>query len=260
MPAAAARWDARVVLLGASNLTLGLPTILSLTQSRLGRGPKEILVAAGHGRSYGRWSRVFLRGLPGIIDCGLWGRLPATPDVPTYALVTDIGNDLAYGASPVELAGWVEACVDRLAGVGARIVVTGLPARTLARLTPWRYHLLKAVLFPGRRLSWRTLNQRVVDVNERLTTLAAGAGMPVLEPEPCWYAPDAIHIRRGQRPAAWRAILSGWDATSAEGRAEGPGPVRCRGLVAECRTVAGVTLRRAQPSGVLEGGTTVSLF
>lgn len=259
MPAAT-RWEARVVLLGASNLTLGLPTVLSLTQSLLGRGPKEILVAAGHGRSYGRWSRVFLRGLPGIIDCGLWRRLPATPDVPTYALVTDIGNDLAYGASPADLAGWVDACVERLTGIGARGVVTALPLQSLARLTPWRYQLVKAVLFPGRRLSWGTLNQHLVELNERLTALASRHRACVVEPEPGWYAPDAIHIRRGQRPAAWRAILSGWEARADPGPAWARTSVRCRGMVAEHRTVAGIALRRPQPSRVLDGGTTVSLF
>ncbi len=247
----------RVVLLGASNLTLGLPTVLATARARLGPGPLEVLVAAGHGRSYGRWSRVFFRGLPAILGCGLWpaARRPASGR--TYALVTDIGNDLAYGASPAELSGWVTACLDHLGELGAEIVVTLLPAQSLARLSRWQYHLVKSLLFPGRRLPFRTLHAHVAEVNARLAALAGERGLTLVAPQPHWYGRDTIHVRKSQRPTAWADILSQWSAP----RARGPiGRVSSRGLAPEWQTLFGVSRRRPQPSGRLDDGTTVSLF
>lgn len=250
----------RVVLLGASNLTVGLPTVLATTRARLGPGPHAIFVAAGHGRSYGRWSRIAFRGVPGILDCGLWSAALPRTGARTYALVTDIGNDLAYGASPAELAGWVAACLDHLTAGGAEVVLTLLPAHSIARLAPWQYHLFKALLFPGRRLSFPTIQARVAEVNARLATLAAGRRITVVEPEADWYGADAIHLRRSRHPAVWGHVLSRWTPASLTPATEPRRPVACRGLQPEWRTVLGVGLRRPQPSGVLDDGTTVSLY
>src|SRR5262245_2033911 len=81
----------RIVLLGASNLTRGISTVIETAGSILGR-PLEVLAAFGHGRSYGMSSSVLGRSLPGIVDCGIWQSLAARPPVSTSALITDIGN------------------------------------------------------------------------------------------------------------------------------------------------------------------------
>ncbi len=250
----------RVVLLGASNLTVGLPTVLATARALLGPGPRAIFVAAGHGRSYGRWSRVAFRGLPGILDCGLWPAAGAPRSARTHALLTDVGNDLAYGASPAALAGWVAACLDRLAALEAEVVLTLLPARSIARLAPWQYHLFKTLLFPGRRLPFPTIRARVAEVNERLAALADGRRVALVEPEADWYGADAIHLRRSRHPAAWRHVLSRWSPAPSGPAGEPSPPVACRGLRPAWRTVLGVSLRRPQPSAVLEDGTTVSLY
>ena len=39
--------------------------------------PLEVFVALGHGRSYGRSTRMLGRQLPGILECGLWPELAA---------------------------------------------------------------------------------------------------------------------------------------------------------------------------------------
>lgn len=258
----------RVILLGASNLATGLPAALRAARAALGPGPMEVLVAAGHGRCYGRWSRVGVRGLPGILECGLWPALSRSAVSRTHAVVTDIGNDLAYGTSPADLAGWVSGCVERLAAAGADIVLTLLPAHSLARLTPWQYHLVKAVMFPGRRLPFTALHDRVREVNERLSGLASAFAVPtvptvkLVEPSAHWYGADRIHVRRSRQSLVWSEILSRWK--TAPGRGTVPGQLltlACRYRIApERRTVLGVTLRRRQPSAVLADGTPVSLY
>ncbi|MGH7264299.1 MAG: SGNH/GDSL hydrolase family protein [Candidatus Rokuibacteriota bacterium] len=251
----------RVVLLGASNLTMGLPAVLATVRDVLGAEPLEIFVAAGHGRSYGRWSRVFVRGLPGIVGSGLWAAAAGTAGRHAYALVTDIGNDLAYGATPDQLVGWVTTCVERLARMDARTALTLLPARSLARLGPWRYHVLKAVVFPGRRLGFRLLQARVAEVNERLEVLALRHGCAVVEPPADWYGRDAIHIRRDRHAVAWPRVLSHWEPAAATALGgPPPGRLHCPGLRPEVWSLCGVRLGRRQPSGRLPDATPVSLF
>jgi hypothetical protein len=244
----------RVVLLGASNLTMGLPLVLGAARARLPPGPLEIFVAAGHGRSYGRWSHALVRGLPAIRDCGLWAALDRG-GAPTHALVTDIGNDIAYGATPVELAGWIEACLARLAGQGVRSIVTLLPAASLARLPRWQYHVFKTVLFPGRRLPFPLFHARLAEANARLGELAARHGTVTVAPSAEWYRADAIHLAARRRAAAWLTILGSWGTAR-----DASGPVGYRGLAPAWRTVCGVSLRRAQPSTVLPDGTQISLY
>ena len=102
----------RVVLLGASNLTMGLGRVYR-TLRTLWPEPLDLLVATGHGRSYGFTSYVFSRTLPGIAACGLWHDLAQRVPLPTVALVTDIGNDIVYGSDVSAIAGWVEQCLAR---------------------------------------------------------------------------------------------------------------------------------------------------
>ena len=131
----------RAVLLGASNVTFALRTWVARLRAAAG-GPVEVLAACGNGRSYGKWSRLlYVRRLPGIVECGLWEALAARPPLPTVALVADVGNDILYQEEPVRIAAWVGACVERLAAHGARPVLTlgSMPViriRLLLSVTP----------------------------------------------------------------------------------------------------------------------------
>lgn len=245
----------RVVLLGASNLTMGFRTVLGLVRAALPAGPMAVFAAAGHGRSYGQWSRVGVRGLPGIIECDIWRALEAAPAGITYALVTDIGNDIAYGVPPETLGAWVAACLERLGG--ARVVLMGLPAASLARLPRWRYHVTKAVLFPGQRLPYPAMQSRVGAINARLADLGARPGIALVDPQPEWYSLDAVHLRRRSRAAVWSEVLGLWGG--ARPRAAPARWATGRPVPAH-RTLFGLSAGRAQPSARLADGTPVFLF
>jgi len=205
----------RAILLGASNLRISLPWILDRVRRQAG-GPGrsvEALVACGHGRSYGTWSRfLFGRRLPGIAGCGLWRELGRRPPLPTFALVTDIGNDLAYGAGVAATAGWVEACLDRLAApkadAEAEIVMTLLPLARLERLSGLQVRLAAALLFPGREVAWPALLDQARDLDERLRRLGRERGARLVEPAADWYGLDPIHLRRRRRREVWSQIVS----------------------------------------------------
>jgi hypothetical protein len=248
----------RTVLLGASNLKIGLPFLLDRLRRRAG-GPVETLAACGHGRSYGAWSRfLFIRRLPGITACGLWRELAARPARPTFALLTDVGNDLVYGYAVEEIAGWVESCLDRLAPHGAVAVLTLPPLARLERLTAWQVRLAVSVLFPGRDAPWPGLLDRARELDGRLRRIAAERGARLVEPEAGWYGIDPIHLRRSRRREAWERVLSLWPL--APESLSSPGGLRPPLLGAEDCRLLGRTLRRPQPAARSADGTSLSLY
>lgn len=253
----------RAVLLGASNLRVGFPWVVARLRAGAG-GPLEILAALGHGRSYGAWSRLlWVRQLPGISGCGLWADLDRRPTLPTLALITDVGNDLLYGASVAEIAAWVEACLQRLQEREADILLALLPMSTLEKVSPFRYHLIRTILFPGRRaVSWDAMLDRVRELNERLRRLGHAYGARLVEPSPSWYGIDPIHVRRSMRETAWSQILrhpllpregSPADVHRSQ-RASLPA------LGAAEQRLCGMPLRYPQPVRRFKDGTTVALY
>jgi hypothetical protein len=252
---------ARLVLLGASNLTGATATVLDTARGLFG-GPFDILAALGNGRSYGLHHVWMGRGLPGILHCGLWDALEQCPPAPALALLADIGNDLLYEVPPDEVAGWVEECAARLQRAGARVLLTALPLCNVRTFSPAKFTLMRRMCFPRCGLDFAALLGRATDLDSRLRDLARRRGLVVVEHRPEWYGMDPFHIRRRFWPGAWHSILSG----SAEALPPAAGRVSLgrrlylRLLVPERRWLFGWEQRRAQPAGRLPDGTTVSLY
>ena len=251
----------RVVLLGASNLALGLPAVLAEARTAWG-APLDVVAALGHGRSYGMRSRVLGRSLCGILTCGLWEALARRWPADTAALVTDVGNDLLYGAGPEQTAAGVEECVSRVRAVSAALVVTELPLASLGRLGGWRFVLLRTLFFPACRLSYEEGMQRARRLNQLVQEIAQRHGAHLVAPRAPWYGWDPIHIRRSARRAAWREICACWGCErrrAAIGLSAGDRWALC-GLRPEQRRLFGIEQRRAQPAGMLRDGTLISLY
>jgi hypothetical protein len=251
-PGAPATPVLRAVLLGASNLKMGLPAAVGALRRAAG-GPVEVLAACGHGRSYVQWSRVLfgVRSLPGIAGCGLWPALVSRPPLPIRALLMDPGNDLLYGPSVDEIAAAFGECLARLASLGAEVTAMPLPMPSLEKISRLRYHAARTILFPGRMEPWAPLLGRARDLDRRLRLLAAGHGARLVEPQEDWYGMDPIHFRRGQRRQAWDQILGG-----------PPGGPRLRLPLfgAEELRLFGRTRRNPQPACRLADGSTVALY
>ncbi|MEM9702898.1 MAG: hypothetical protein AAF907_10705 [Planctomycetota bacterium] len=238
-----------VLMLGASNVSLGLRTILRSLRTGLD-GDLNVLVAAGHGRSYADRTVTFGRSLPGILRCGAWAAFAKRPDGPPPAVCfTDIGNDLLYDTPPATLVGWVAACLDRV-GDDAEIVMTLPPSKRALKIPAWEYHLVRGALFPsGNPLPWEEMKRRATELHDRLSDLAVSRGVKPLEPPPAWYGFDPIHIRRGKRPEAWQAIFDGWKSFGGEDAArlkKLPRVPTVWGRAASCR-VFGRSRRTPQP-------------
>lgn len=253
----------RVVFLGASNLTLGFPHALRAAHRQLG-GPLAIYAAHGHGRSYGESSTVLIRQLPGILSCGLWPALAASAPAPTYALLTDVGNDLVYGSTPEAVMRWVETCVDRLLSHRARVVITGLPWFALRDTPAWRFRFLARLFFPFHPISRAELVARAVELHNSLKIFSASKELAWVDPEPGWYGFDPIHVRRRARQAAWLRFVSSWsrdDVSSSERCAlHLPNTLRLWSMPPEKRLFLGIKQHHAQPRWRGADGTTIALY
>jgi hypothetical protein len=249
----------RVVLLGASNLKMGLPTVVDRVRRAAG-GPVEILAACGHGRSYVQWSRIVFnaRALPGLSGCGLWRALAGRPPLPTVALAMDAGNDLLYGPAVEEIAAGFGTCLRRLSELGADIVTLPLPMVSLEKVSTFRYHAARTILFPGRGEPWPSLLERARDLDRRLRRAAAEHGACLVEPQGAWYGIDPIHVRRRWRRQAWDHILSQWRLRAPREAQEDRLRVPLFG--SEELRLFGVPRRTLQPACRLADGSTVALY
>jgi hypothetical protein len=251
----------RVVLIGASNLTKGFGTVLDATTAIWG-ARLEVLVASGHGRSYGAQTRVIVRELPGILQCGLWPHLDRLPPAPTAALVTDIGNDLLYEQPVDRIAGWVEECLDRLAARGAQTIVTLLPLENLPNLSRAKFHFFRALFVPRSRLSLEAAIERASQLDQHVERLAAERGFVTVRPRRDWYAVDPIHIHFAAQRRAWGEILDSWRGCRATARPRGAAfrTLYLRTRKPHFRRVCGIEQRTTQPAVRLKTGTTVAIF
>lgn len=254
----------QIVLLGASNLSRSLPLVMETAQHFCGR-PSRFLIAAGYGRSYGVYSRLWFRGLPGITQCGLWDALVQEPLLPTFALLTDLGNDIVYEQPLEKFISWVRWCLERLAECSARVVVTSLPIQNLQQLSPRHYYFFRRLFFPDRNLTWEQAVERVWRANGILTKLCREQGATLIEQRPEWYGIDPIHILSQRRVQAYWEILSPWQERdgshdSLTGRM---GFFRCwqlRCAAPRYRRLFGINWYQRQPACSLADGSTVSLY
>jgi hypothetical protein len=252
----------RVVLLGASNLKMGLPTVVERVRRAAG-GPVEILAACGHGRSYVQWSRIVFnaRALPGLAGCGLWRALAGRPPLPTVALAMDAGNDLLYGPAVEEIAAGFAECLRRLSVLGADIVTLPLPMVSLEKVSTFRYHAARTILFPGRGEPWPSLLERARDLDRRLRRAAAEHSACLVEPQTAWYGIDPIHVRRRWRREAWDHILSHWRLRAPQREDQKAlRPLRAPLFGAEELRLFGALRRTPQPACRLADGSTVALY
>jgi hypothetical protein len=252
----------RGVMLGASNLTKGIGTVLE-TACRVWGRPLVALGALGHGRSFGRESSILGRQLPSILDCGLWQELARQPEIPTAALITDIGNDLLYEEPVEQIVLWVQECFDRLAAIGARTVVTLLPTENLRTLSRARFQLMRTIFFPHSRIGLEEVGHRAGALNDEVRRLAAERAFAIVPQRAAWYGFDPIHIKQRHRSLAWREILTSWSASP---KLAEPAPnsmtrtLYLRSRTPERRRFLGFEQRGRQPAARMHDGTTVAVY
>jgi hypothetical protein len=196
----------RVVLLGASNLTLSFARLIASSRAMFAR-PLDVFVAMGFGRSYGQESRFFGKKFSGILQSEIWKALARATPLETVAIVADVGNDLAYEAPVDEVQTWMTTTFDRLAEHNARVVLNNLPIESLRGVGGLRYRAMRSLIFPRCRVPHGAMLARAEALSRGLTALAAERKIPVFAGEKSWYGLDPIHPRRCSSGFIWQRML-----------------------------------------------------
>ena len=236
-----------VVLLGASNLTLGWkPAIRALQQ--VVPGEIDLRVCLGMGRSYIDWSAVLIRRLPGIIQCGLWENLPTTGSFAPLVLITDIGNDIVYMRDPQEIFQTVEECLRRIQAwrPDAKIAMTGLPLPSVEAMGKTQFLFMRTMLFPGCTMTFQQICERSRVLNALMENHVQKHQIPFIKPEGAWYHLDPIHVIPSLREEVFRKFFSLW--STGDARNSGVQAAATPALpTTAVRTVAGFARRTSQP-------------
>jgi hypothetical protein len=252
----------RIVLLGASNLSMSFPNIVELARATW-RRPLEFFTAMGFGRSYGQQSKFFGKKFSGILQSGLWDALSCAPRVQTVAIVADVGNDLAYEA-PVEwVLDWVRETLDRLDACDARVVLNNIPIESLRTVGGARYGVVKSILFPNCRVQRREMLRRAEALSEGLQSLAETRKTPVFSGEIAWYGWDPIHPRRAHAGVIWQRMMAALDAHAAATLWRPPpreDAFRLRRLQTRAWWRIGTSSRSAALTTTLMEGSSVALY
>lgn len=251
----------RVVLLGASNIARSLSIVFDSALLAWG-SPLDIVAASGHGRSYGLTSHVLGRTLPGILQSGLWEALATRTPLPTAALLTDIGNDILYGASAEQVTRWVERCLKQLQPIAQKITITQLPLASLEALGAIRFLTMRTILFPQSRLTLSDALATARGLNANVMGLAEAYGATVIEPARHWYGFDPIHIKRRHQSDAWHHILRSWNPAIdiAPARHSLLRWASLRRIRPHSRHMFGIRQQQEQPARRLSDGSCVSLY
>ena len=247
----------RIIALGASNLTRGLPTVISSARTTWGHDV-ELLGALGHGRSYGIPSRFVARTLPGILQSGLWRTLDSLPPAASRGLVTDVGNDVIYELPAPVILEWVEDAVDRLQAHTADIVLTDLPVDSIRKLKTSAFIAVRTLIAPKCRLTLREAVDTTERVNDGLAALAERRRLRFVRMRPEWYGADPIHIRPSLWHPAWQHILGNDVAAAARASWREAMGLYC--MLPEQQTLFGVEQARVQTGRRLRRGGKIWLF
>lgn len=249
------------MIIGASNVTRGLPSLIYLCQKHFNR-PIEFLIAAGHGRSLGLSTQVLVRKLPSILECGLWEKLSSENNIPTYALVTDLGNDLAYNIAVPQILEWFNELLQRLHLAGSKIVFATPPLSEIQKLKRLQFNIIRSILFPTSKLKFENVIQFAQDLDagakKNLNFFSGAFVIPKSE----WYGLDPIHILRWKLPIAWQEYVQLWPSSEVDNEPSCFQPEHVSGwkLEPEKRWLFRFPKNVAQPAVILSNGSTVSLF
>ncbi len=196
-----------VVLLGASNLTYSLPVVLRHVVHRLSGRDATVLVAHGPGRSYGVDAGVLGVRFLGISACGLFRALEKerarTDDVETFALLTDIGNDILYQSGVDQTLGWIQRVTDRLLDFGAKVGITSLPVASVEDMPAWKFRTLRPLFYPFRPMPQQDVRLQVREIQAGLEEIGRTRDVRILPSRREWYGFDHFHLRKRCRREAF---------------------------------------------------------
>ncbi|MBA3652238.1 MAG: hypothetical protein H0W66_12345 [Chthoniobacterales bacterium] len=182
---------------------------------------------------------------------------------PTFAILSDIGNDLAYETPVEKIVQWIEATLDRLAALGARMVLNNIPLASLEGVGAMRYQVFRELFFPNCKLPRKEMLRRAEQLSAELETVAERRQMPIFSGESAWYGLDPIHPRRALAGKIWTRMLGELITPGGAAELVRPTPaakLKLRRLQPRSWSQFGVLRSARQPNARLNDGSTIALY
>ena len=194
----------RILIYGASNLWLSRRAALTELRRRF-PGYLEIGVASGPGRSYGlRAGNPLVRYEPlKFVDFGFTGEVSGEK----IALLTDIGNDLAYSQKPATILKWVFELAQKLQDQGYRVIFGGVPLRSLSTIDARFFQRLAKLYYPSGSVTKELITRDLKEVDIGIRELCRERDLLHVELAPEWYSFDRFHLKTKARFVYWEHLL-----------------------------------------------------
>lgn len=203
--------NSNILLYGASNLWLSRRAALSQLRSRFS-GHLRIGMANGPGRSYGlRAGNPLVRYQP---LCSVRFDFEQIAATHRLAVITDVGNDIAYAQAPQRVLEWVARLTADLESQGYRIIVGGVPRRSLERIHPGLFRAIAKLYYPQGSISKEHVIEQLSEVEGGLATLCRERGYRHPPVNSDWYSLDRFHLKLSSTDAYWHSLLEDYPLLS----------------------------------------------
>lgn len=193
-----------ILLYGASNLWISRRAALSQVRRRF-PGALQIGLANGPGRSYGLRAGNPLVRYEALRDV----RFDFNQVQPRHrlAVITDIGNDIAYAQPPKQVLRWVCDLTAELESQNYRIIVGGIPCQSLERINPQLFKAIAKLYYPQGSVDKQYLLNQLYALEEGLSALCAERGYYHPPVDSDWYSIDRFHLKLSSTHAYWNSLL-----------------------------------------------------
>ncbi|MDJ0835609.1 MAG: hypothetical protein QNK37_03780 [Acidobacteriota bacterium] len=194
-----------IALFGASNLWFSTGAAVQCLATAF-QPPMEVYIASGPGRSYLTRGGNVLVQYEGHVRGSLLRKLERNKPEQLTVVLTDIGNDLIYGASSETLLAQLERILVRLKALNARVVVTQIPLESLLKLSKGLYYMIRSIYYFRCRIPYDPMMAMAGELHRGLTTLCREHRAALVDSQASWYSFDRFHLR----PGAWKQAWSAW--------------------------------------------------
>jgi hypothetical protein len=123
------------------------------------------------------------------------------------AIITDVGNDIAYSQDPQKVVRWVESLTAHLEAEEYRILVGGIPVTSLSRLNPRLFQALARLYYPDGRMSLSKVVEDLSQLERGLHNLCRDRNYPLISVQPEWYTFDNFHLKSKACFPYWQTLL-----------------------------------------------------
>jgi len=195
------------IFLGASNLARSLDGLkLCIKRCMLPRGV-SFLHAIGPGRGYVSRGGILNAVYSPILDSGIFEavRRKRIKNQTVVALITDIGNDIMYDASPDVIIGGLQHLYNLLDAFETNIFITSIPVDLENDISELYFHILRKVYFPNSPVTYSQASNNIKAINQFILQ-PSNQRISVIDDMKSFYGIDKIHYSILKSQIAWSHI------------------------------------------------------